>query len=399
MQQQKRRIFTIFWIVFAVCLLFAGIYLLASFDGSLQAFAAQYFTAYYIGRVIAGGVFIFIVIVSLIVYGIKSPTPYAKIGHLSAGTVMIAGTVIVDQPIFARYSRRPCAFYRAFKYESRGQNRGVECTEQYQESASPLYIQDKSGKIALDTQNTDFFLKSIDKVGAYSGQAISAGQSEELLLAGTEVTVEGFYHLGKDGQKILTKGPSGEKVKLYTELEYGLSNDMSKIGKGMIALIVMTLFLIAYLLLADITPILGYKDQIKGLVVNLPLLGEIPALNGHFLLALAPLIKLDAYIVIGLAYLVIFSAGSYMLQLIALKLTFIKPLRWLLEIIAFTMMNSLVPMILVCFIFGIFDLNMYKAWYVLLFSYPFIALYNLCFIPRLSRENEAYLERHHASMR
>lgn len=88
-----------------------------------------------------------------------------------------------------------------------------------------------------------------------------------------------------------------------------------------------------------------------------------------------------------------------MLQLIALKLTFIKPLRWLLEIIAFTMMNSLVPMILVCFIFGIFDLNMYKAWYVLLFSYPFIALYNLCFIPRLSRENEAYLERHHASMR
>ena len=138
MQQQKRRIFTIFWIVFAVCLLFAGIYLLASFDGSLQAFAAQYFTAYYIGRVIAGGVFIFIVIVSLIVYGIKSPTPYAKIGHLSAGTVMISGAVVVDQPIFARYSRRPCAFYRAFKYESRGQNRGIECTEQYQESASPL---------------------------------------------------------------------------------------------------------------------------------------------------------------------------------------------------------------------------------------------------------------------
>lgn len=387
------RLKEIFAIIAGIVVLLWGVFMLSNFEGSLK----DLLTLQNLGRLIALVVLILISIVASKVYVIKKPRLYSKIGHLSAGEVIILGTIRVDQPINAYYSGTPCAFYRAFKYARAGRDKSVICTEKYQASAAPFYLEDDTGRIEIDTENMRFILKNEDKVGAYQGQPPHEPMNiEELLQEGDAVVVEGFYKLGLDDRRMITVSAAGEMPTLYTALEHGLSGAMSKTGKGVVYLTIMTLFIMAFLLLSDVI------KTASGFELDFFLVGKLAYLEGSWLASFNKVLvfmglAIDAYLFLGAIYLITFGLSSYLLQVIALKFkgAFLKLIRWFIEIIALTMMNSLVPMICVFFISGIFGLDPYKAWLTIFISYPLMALYNTIFIPRLSQENEAYLQLHY----
>lgn len=384
MQKQNKGRSALYWLWLAVLGMSLLIFLIYLFKNSFG------------GEVFAALIFLVIIAACVGVYAIKKPIHQAKIGYLSAGEVTVFGMVRIDQTIQSPYGGRDCAYYQATKYV-RTKNDGVKAVECYQAGAESFYIEDDTGRIALDVPNTAFYFEPKAQIKIESGHE-NAYYVEDLLQEHESVVVEGVYQLEASGRRVITKFHSGGHANLYTALQYQLSKEMSKIGKTIVYLTVMTLFLMAFLLLSTVT------ETKKGISLELFLVGSLDFVDGALLMGLQETVQkigfsLSSYIALGLIYLFVFSIGSYLLMLLALATGSANIFRWFIEIIALTMMSSLVPMVILFFLFGIFALDPYKAWLALFFSYPVMALYILMNIPRLSRENERYLAYHHQNER
>ncbi len=191
------------------------------------------------------------------------------IGQLQSGAqAEIQGTIVCERPLQTPFSHRDCVYYsyeierEVTEQDARGETRTSWHTEDSNQEKVQFYAQDSSGKVAVNPDGAKFDPQSLGeqflqpgvdfgnhimsklsvRLGGYRTKA-----SEEALLVGGPVYVNGFVSNGPDGL-VFQKGSGDFIISCRSEEEYEKKVGRSAITLKVIGVIVGVIGLVAIIM-------------------------------------------------------------------------------------------------------------------------------------------------------